>query len=145
MKIIEVTEGQCMGWIQSKPELADRAFSSKNPKFAPAQSKYIAVVSDTDVICMVKHEWFSDYCIQFHAYLNPRLWSTKYLTICQNLLECYYRDCGALSILCMCPTDCLPAIKGSKKVGFKECGKILHATEWKGKVSDLIVLQKELY
>lgn len=144
MIIIEVTRDQCLGWILSYPELADRAFSMDKLKFSETISRYISIVTDSEVLCMIKHEWFSQFCIEFHAYLNPKYWGTEYLTKCQNMLECYYKECGAKTIVCQCPEDCKPAIYGSKKVGFQEIGRIKKAIEWKGKMNDIIILQKEL-
>lgn len=142
--IIPVTEDQCLGWILSHPRLAEKSFSMENPKFEDTKSQYMAVVSRHDILCMVKYERFSEYSIQMHPYLNPTYWHSNYLNMCSRKIEDFFRNAGEKSLVIMCPEDAKHAIKASRKVGFRECGRVRHAVNWKGRVNDMIMLQKEL-
>lgn len=142
MNIIQVSENQCLGWILMHPELAQRSFSMDNPRFESTKSTYISIVGDKDIFGMVKFECFAERIMQIHCYMNPEYWGSKKLFECYDLLQKYFRDMGAESLLTMCPEDAQPAIKASKKVGFEEVGRLKKAVNWKGRINDMILLQK---
>lgn len=143
-KIISVTEEQCLGWIVSQPQLAEKSFSMKNPRFEETKSKFFGVVYKDDIIAMVKYERFCEYGIQIHPYLRQDFWHSNFLHMVNREIETFFRDAGEKSLIVLCPEDAQHAIKASKKVGYKETGRIRHAVNWRGKVNDIMILQKGL-
>lgn len=144
MNIIEVSENQCLGWILMQPKLASRAFSMRNPKFEDTKSKYIAIITQDEIIGMVKFEQFCQYGMQIHCYLNTKYWGTTKLYECFDLLKKYFKDMGAKSLITMCPVDARDARAACRRVGFEEVGRLKKAINWKGSENSLVIYQKDI-
>lgn len=143
-ELISITKDQCLGWVLSYPELAEKSFSMQNPRFEETKSQYMGIVFKDDLVAVVKYERFSEFSIQIHPYLKPTYWHSNFIHIINREIETFFRDAGELSLIVICPEDATHAIKTSKKVGYKECGCIRNAVNWKGKMNSLMMLQKDL-
>lgn len=142
MNIIEVSENQCLGWILMHPKLASRSFSMANPRFEDTKSKYISLVTQDEIIGMVKFEQFCQYGMQIHCYLNPKYWGTSKLQESFDLLKKYFRDMGATSLITICPLHARDAVAACRRVGFEEVGRLKKAINWRGRRDDMLILQK---
>lgn len=142
-EIVKITEEQCLGWIISHPKLAEVSFSMNNYRFDKNQSEYCALINEYDIVGVVKYERFCEYGMQIHPYLNPEYWHSNFLFMCYNTIEDFFKKHGLKSLITLCPEDASHAIKASKKVGFQIIGKIKKAVAWKGRLNNLIMLQKD--
>ena len=139
-----MTQDQCLGWIISQPKLAEKSFSMQNPRFEETKSQYMGIVYQDDIIAAIKYERFCEYGIQIHPYLKEVFWHSNFLHMVNREIETFFRDAGERTLIVMCPEDAKHAIIASKKVGYKECGRIRDAVNWKGRTNDMIMLQKGL-
>lgn len=139
-----ITKEQCLGWVLSYPELAEISFSMENPKFDETQSKYLAIHSEDDILGVVKYEYFCEYGMQIHPYLSPKYWHTSKLQECFALLKDFFLSFKCTSLITLCPEDAEHAINACLKLDFKKIGCIEQAVDWKGKINNMIMLQRIL-
>lgn len=144
MNVFEITRKQALRWVKLYPELVKKAFSGK-PSFKDLNARYIALTTSDDIGAVIKYEKFSDYCINLHAYMNPKYWKTEFFKEASNKLDSLFKSIGAKSLVCMVPEPCIYVLKACNKAGFKQKGLFEKATEWKGQTVDLLMFQKELH
>lgn len=104
-------------------------------------SNYLGIrSSEGELMAVVKYEWFTTHCANFHMYVQSKLHGTPKVTELCNLIRQHFEEMEyAHKVILMVPSTCEHVIKFAPKHGWVKEGCITKCYFWRQQPVDLVI------
>ena len=103
-------------------------------------STYLSVQKDDKMVGLLKYEWFTTHCINFHMYIATNMRDKRsLLPISQAIKNYCVNEIDAMKAILMVPSTCEHIHNFVERWGFKKEGVITDCYQWRQETVDLII------
>lgn len=149
----ELTEEQISNFIINDPKLVYLGFSDKElvnmyemKRYVLSPlSYYIGIEKENELVCVLKWEAFTDYCVSIHPYVASKYHGKGLLTeIYHFLWNHFITQTEIKKVIAMIPENCIHTIKACEKHGFEREGLIKKCHMWKKEMVGIVIFGLDL-
>ncbi len=152
--IQEVTQQEASDFFFSDPKLALLGLSDEEMacmlrdgfyKLHDGSTYFKVIDSSGAILSIVKYEWFTTHCINFHMYIKSELHHTIAVKEITDLIAQYGRDHPKMmKAIIMVPSSCGQVHTFAPKYGWKQEGRIKKCYKWREQIVDIVIYGLDL-
>lgn len=154
MNFKELTEKEISDFIVNDPQLIYLGFSDKQLVNIHETGKYeltpfayyIGIESDNELVCVLKWEYFTEYCVSIHPYVASKYHGKGMLSkIYKFLWKHFTKQTEVKKVIAFVPDNCEHTKRACEKHGFKKEGLISKAHVWRKELVGVTIYGLDLY
>lgn len=100
--------------------------------------EYLGVYENDTLQCIIKYNWFTTHCINFHMYMRTNLHHSESLKNMARTIKAYFiENVPVTKVMLVVPSTCTHVHKFVAKFGFKQEGLLTNSYQWRQEMVDL--------
>lgn len=148
-RICDVTQDDLDFFFLSDPKLVMLGVSDEEIHlmftngryYMSPHSNYFGVRDDESIKLIVKYEWFTTHCINFHMYARTKDHGTGAAHKMVPVVKQYFSEIeNARKAIMMVPSSCEHVLKFADKHGWVKEGCITNCYYWRQKPVDIVIM-----